>query len=139
MPPGVPARNGREGAGDDPGLWRFGRQQARRYGRYESEDRGNHGVRRCRGCRGRGVNVGIATTTAKVGKGRTIASAGGALKVQSTNQTDASAKADGSQVDPGNTDVGVGAAVALNVGISTNTAVVGENATINAGGSPSAP
>ena len=49
----------------------------------------------------------------------------------STNQTDASAKADGSQVDSGNTNVGVGAAVALNVGISTNVALVGDDAVIN--------
>lgn len=83
-----------------------------------------------------GVNVGIATTTASVAKGRTITSSTGALKVTGTNETDASAKADGSQVDPGKTDVGVGvgAAVALNVGISTNTAVVAENALINTKG-----
>lgn len=81
-----------------------------------------------------GVNSGIATTTANVGKSRKITSTNGALKVTSTNQTDASAKADGSQVDSGNTSVGVGAAVALNVGISTNVAAVGENAEINTKG-----
>lgn len=81
-----------------------------------------------------GVNAGIATTVASVAKGRKISSSNGALKVTSINQTDASAKADGSQIDSGNTDVGVGAAVALNVGISTNVAVVGENADINTKG-----
>ncbi len=81
-----------------------------------------------------GVNVGIATTTASVGKGRTITSTNGALKVTSANETDTSAKADGSQVDPGNTSVGVGAAVALNAGISTNVAAVGDDAVVNAKG-----
>lgn len=81
-----------------------------------------------------GVNTGIATTVAKVGKGRTITSSGGALKVKSANETDTSAKADGSQVDPGNTSVGVGAAVALNAGISTNVAVVGDDAVVNSKG-----
>jgi filamentous hemagglutinin family protein len=81
-----------------------------------------------------GVNAGIATTVAKVGKGRTISSTNGALKVKSTSEADASSKADGSQIDSGNTSVGVGAAVALNVGISTNVAVVGENASINTKG-----
>ena len=52
----------------------------------------------------------------------------------SANQTDASAKADGSQVDSGNTNVGVGAAVAMNVGISTNVALVGDDAVINTQG-----
>ena len=42
--------------------------------------------------------------------------------------------ADGSQVDPGNTSVGVGAAVALNAGISTNVAVVGDDAVVNTRG-----
>ena len=64
-----------------------------------------------------GVNVGVATTTATIGKGRKIASSNGALKVASSNETDTAAKADGSQVDGGKTDVGVGAAVALNVGV----------------------
>ena len=81
-----------------------------------------------------GVNTGIATTVAKVGKGRTITSTGGALKVTSANETDTSAKADGSQVDSGNTSVGVGAAVALNAGISTNVAVVGDDAVVNSKG-----
>ena len=81
-----------------------------------------------------GVNVGVATTVAKVSKGRTITSSNGALKVTSANETDTSAKADGSQVDPGNTDVGVGAAVALNAGISTNVAVVSDEAVVNTKG-----
>ena len=81
-----------------------------------------------------GVNTGIATTVAKVGKGRTITSTGGALKVTSANETDTSAKADGSQVDSGNTSVGVGAAVALNAGISTNVALVGDDAVVGTKG-----
>lgn len=81
-----------------------------------------------------GVNAGIATTVAKVGKGRTITSTGGALKVTSANETDTSAIADGSQVDPGNTSVGVGAAVALNAAISTNVAVVSDDAMVNTKG-----
>jgi len=81
-----------------------------------------------------GVSTGIATTVAKVGKARTITSSGGALKVTSANETDTSAKADGSQVDSGNTSVGVGAAVALNAGISTNVAVVGDDAVVNTKG-----
>ena len=81
-----------------------------------------------------GVNVGVATTVAKVGKGRKVTSSAGALKVTSANETDSSAKADGSQEDPGNTRVGVGAAVALNAGISTNVAVVGDDAVVNTKG-----
>lgn len=81
-----------------------------------------------------GINTGVATTTATVGKNLKISSTNGALKVTSVNETDASAKAEGSQVDNGNTNVGVGAAVALNVGISTNVAAVGENAEINTKG-----
>ncbi|MFZ2267304.1 MAG: leukotoxin LktA family filamentous adhesin [Azonexus sp.] len=81
-----------------------------------------------------GINTGVATTTAKVGKGRRITSSNGALQVSSTNETDASAKADGSQVDSGNTDVGIGAAVALNVGVSTNVAQISDNALINTRG-----
>ncbi len=80
------------------------------------------------------VNAGVATTVAKVAKGRTITSSGGALKVTSANETDTSAKADGSQVDSGKTNVGVGAAVALNAGISTNVAVVSDDAVVNTKG-----
>ena len=72
-------------------------------------------------------------TTAKVGRNRHITSTAGALKVTSANQTDASAKADGMLVDAGNTNVGVGAAVAMNVGISTNVAG-GDDAVINTRG-----
>ncbi|HMX15829.1 MAG TPA: hypothetical protein PKD29_03190, partial [Rhodocyclaceae bacterium] len=80
-----------------------------------------------------GVNVGVATTVATVAKGRTI-NAGGALKVTTTTQTDASAKADGSQVDSGGTDVGVGAAVALNLGVATSVASVADNSRVTAQG-----
>lgn len=44
------------------------------------------------------------------------------------------AKADGSQVNSGNTDVGVGAAVALNTAVATNRAVIGDNAEITSNG-----
>ncbi|MEX8518634.1 MAG: leukotoxin LktA family filamentous adhesin [Leptothrix sp. (in: b-proteobacteria)] len=80
-----------------------------------------------------GVNVGTSTTTATVGASRTV-NAGGALTVKSSNQTDASASADGSQVDSGNTQVGVGAAVALNAALVTNQATIGDHDDVKAHG-----
>jgi hypothetical protein len=59
-----------------------------------------------------GVNVASSETTASIGQGVIISSNTGALSVTSTAESDASAKADGSQIDAGGTDVGVGAAVA---------------------------
>jgi filamentous hemagglutinin family protein len=81
-----------------------------------------------------GVNVGSSTTTAKVGKGSAITSSG-ALKVTSTNETDTAARADGSQVDSsGSANVGVGAAVALNVGVATTTSIVSDEAHVSTQG-----
>lgn len=81
-----------------------------------------------------GVNVGNSTTTAKVAKGRAITSSG-ALKVTSTNETDTAASADGSQVDSsGSANVGVGAAVALNVGVATTTSIVSDEAHVSTQG-----
>ncbi|MCZ4315718.1 leukotoxin LktA family filamentous adhesin [Comamonadaceae bacterium G21597-S1] len=81
-----------------------------------------------------GVNVGVATTTALVGKGLVVDGGVGALTVASVNETDSSAKADGSQVDGGNTKVGVGAAVALNAGVATTTATIADGSTVAATG-----
>ena len=58
--------------------------------------------------------------------------AGGETKVTSVAHTDAKASADGSQVNNGGTDVGIGAAVALNVGISNNRAILRDNSTVEA-------
>ena len=81
-----------------------------------------------------GVNVAGNTVGASVARGVTINSGGGALNVGSTAETDAKAKADGSQVDSGGTNVGVGAAVALNVATSSNTATVGDDAQVTTKG-----
>uniref|UniRef100_UPI0035B33E67 leukotoxin LktA family filamentous adhesin n=1 Tax=Hydrogenophaga sp. TaxID=1904254 RepID=UPI0035B33E67 len=59
-----------------------------------------------------GVNVATHQVGASVARGLTMSSTGGALKVNTTSETDAKAAADGSQVDSGKTNVGVGAAVA---------------------------
>ena len=71
-----------------------------------------------------GVNVGVASTAAAIGRDTRINS-GGALEVSSRTETDTTARADGRQVDGSNTDAGGGAAVALNAGVSTNTATIG--------------
>ena len=80
-----------------------------------------------------GVNVEVATTTAQIAKGVTV-HAGDAVAVTSQAQTNASASADGSQVDSGGTNVGVGAAVALNVGVATNVATIADNTHVTANG-----
>lgn len=80
-----------------------------------------------------GVNVGVASTAAAIGRDTRINS-GGALEVSSRNETDTTAMADGSQVDGSNTDAGVGAAVALNAGVSTNTATIGDDADVTSDG-----
>ncbi len=80
------------------------------------------------------ANIGVNTTEASIGEGRSISSTGGKVSLSSINQTDTSAIADGSQVDGGSTNVGVGAAVALNVGVATNTAVVKDNTDIDSVG-----
>ena len=81
-----------------------------------------------------GINVASSETTASIGTGRSITSTGGALSVTSTAETDAAAKADGSQTDAGGTNVGIGAAVAVNAATATNTAIVSDNANVNAQG-----
>lgn len=80
-----------------------------------------------------GVNVAKATTQAEVSTGRTVRS-GGQARVTSTHDMDASSSADGSQVDNGKTNVGVGAAVALNLATSRNTAVVADDADLQSAG-----
>ncbi len=80
------------------------------------------------------ANVGVNTTEASIGVGRTISSSGGEVALTTINQNDTSAIVDGSQVDGGSTNVGVGAAVALNVGATTNTAVVKDNTEIDSVG-----
>ncbi|MCP4968831.1 MAG: hypothetical protein GY926_26835, partial [bacterium] len=80
-----------------------------------------------------GVNIGVSSTTAAIPADRDI-KAGGELSVRSINATDAKAKADGSQVDGGATDVGVGAAVALNSGIVINKAAIGQRTLVTADG-----
>jgi len=71
------------------------------------------------------VNVGNSTTTATIPDTRTVES-GGAVTVRSVNAMDASASADGTQVSGAATNVGVGAAVALNVANVTNRARIGD-------------
>lgn len=80
-----------------------------------------------------GVNVAKATTQSEVAAGRTVRS-GGQARVSSTHDMDASSSADGSQVDNGKTNVGVGAAVALNLATSRNTAVVADDADVQSAG-----
>ena len=87
-----------------------------------------------------GVNVDAATTTAAIKGGKTVISTG-ALKVASQAETDGTAKADGSAVKAdGSTTggdaskVGVGAAVALNTAVQTNTATIGDGAHVTAHG-----
>ncbi|QCB46258.1 leukotoxin LktA family filamentous adhesin [Hydrogenophaga sp. PAMC20947] len=81
-----------------------------------------------------GINSASSDTTASIGKGLNISSTGGALSVTSTAETDAKAKADGSQTDAGGTDVGIGAAVAVNAATATNTAIVSDNAQVSTKG-----
>ncbi|OGB31539.1 MAG: hypothetical protein A3I16_04050, partial [Burkholderiales bacterium RIFCSPLOWO2_02_FULL_66_35] len=81
-----------------------------------------------------GINVASSETRASIGAGRSITSTGGALSVTSKAETDAAAKADGSQTDAGGTNVGIGAAVAVNAATATNTAIVSDNANVNAQG-----
>ena len=81
-----------------------------------------------------GVNAANNNVSASVADGVTISSSGGALNVGSTAETDAKAKADGSQVDAGGTNVGVGAAVAVNAATSTNQATVGNDARVSTQG-----
>jgi len=82
-----------------------------------------------------GVNVGVSNTTAYIPEDRSVSSTGGELNLTTVATTDASAVAEGKQVDStGGTAVGVGAAVALNVGVANNTAYIGDDAIINTQG-----
>lgn len=80
-----------------------------------------------------GVNVGVATSKASIAPGKSVTSEG-VLTVESRAQADAASKADGSTVDAAKTNVGVGAAVSLNVGIATNQAIVGAGSHVKAQG-----
>ncbi|MDR3416351.1 MAG: hypothetical protein P4L83_09205, partial [Nevskia sp.] len=73
----------------------------------------------------------MSKTSATLTSGTTVDS-GGLLTVSSTAQTSGKANADGSQT--GNTAVGVGAAVALNLGIASNTATIPTNTTVSSQG-----
>ncbi len=79
------------------------------------------------------VNIGTSTTSATIPTTRTVTS-GGELTLKTTNATDASATADGTQVDGGSTDVGIGAAVAINVASVSNRASIEDAAIITAAG-----
>ncbi|MFN5854601.1 MAG: hypothetical protein ACK456_01665, partial [Pseudanabaenaceae cyanobacterium] len=81
---------------------------------------------------GLALNLVSSIANAYVADNLTI-SATGALAVQSSNETDASAIADGS-ASGGATKYGIGVAVALNIVDIQNTATVGSNATVNAVG-----
>ncbi|MFN9802590.1 MAG: beta strand repeat-containing protein, partial [Bacteroidota bacterium] len=78
------------------------------------------------------LNLVSSIANAYVADNLTI-NAAGVLAVQSSNETDASAIADGSATG-GAPSFGVGVAVALNIVDITNTGTVGNNATINAKG-----
>ncbi|MCP5145111.1 MAG: leukotoxin LktA family filamentous adhesin [Gammaproteobacteria bacterium] len=80
-----------------------------------------------------GVNVGVATTIASIAPDVDIVG-GGQFTLLSSAATDASATADGTQSNSGGTRVGVGAAVALNVGVSTNLAIISDDASVRAAG-----
>ena len=80
-----------------------------------------------------GVNVETATVTAEIGKGRKVKS-GLDTRVASEAQTANSVLAEGKQVSSAQTKAGVGAAVALNVGLTTNRAVIGDNAELATNG-----
>ena len=78
-----------------------------------------------------GVNLAFSSAQAYIPDSGTI-TAGGLLTLSSSNNTDATAKADGSAT--GSSSVGIGAAVALNVPILKNEAYIGHNANVHAGG-----
>ena len=79
------------------------------------------------------ANIQTANALAEVGPGVTL-KAGAETKVTSLAHTDAKASADGSQVNNGGTAAGIGAAVALNVGVSNNRALLRDNSTVDANG-----
>ena len=77
------------------------------------------------------VNVDVSTASAALDPSLTVTS-GGKLTLASAGQMAASATADGSQ--SGDTRVGVGAAVALNVGTSTSQSLIGDGAKVTSQG-----
>ena len=79
-----------------------------------------------------GVNIAKNTVRASVADGLTLG-AGGTLTVGTGANVDAAGKADGSAVDPEGSDVGIGAAVAINYVETTNEARLGD-ATVTATG-----
>ncbi|MCX2983413.1 leukotoxin LktA family filamentous adhesin [Halieaceae bacterium IMCC14734] len=79
------------------------------------------------------ANIGTATTVASIAADRSVES-GGTVTVRSSNAAAVGATADGTQVSGGDTAVGVGAAVAVNVGVVTNVASIEDGATVTADG-----
>ena len=79
------------------------------------------------------VNIGTNSSSAGIARGRSVTS-GAKVRVASAGETDAAASADGSQTDSGGTNVGVGAAIALNVANGTNRATIGDNAQVKGKG-----
>jgi filamentous hemagglutinin family protein len=71
-----------------------------------------------------GVNLVTSTTSARVADDVNV-TAGGGLKLSSAANTDTSVRADGSTVDGNRSDVGVGAAVAINQATQRNEAYLG--------------
>jgi hypothetical protein len=80
-----------------------------------------------------GVNITLSEARAFIPDEGTV-SAGGTLTLSAANNTDATSKADGSAVDPNNTSVGIGAAVALNYTDIQNQAFIGTGANVSANG-----
>ncbi|MBV1719790.1 MAG: hypothetical protein KMY51_07260 [Desulfomicrobium sp.] len=80
-----------------------------------------------------GVNITLSESKAYLPDNNTV-SAGGTLTLSASNNTDATSKADGSAVDPNNTSVGIGAAVALNYTDIQNKASIGTGANVTANG-----
>ena len=78
------------------------------------------------------VNVVDVQTSATIGAGRTVATAG-ALDIQARGNTDSEAKSDGSAVGK-TAQVGIGAAVSVNKVDSHTLGAIGDNATISAKG-----
>ena len=83
-----------------------------------------------------GVNWETSTNMASVGQGAHIAAMGGAATVSALNTTSATAQATGTSLNltQKESKVNVGAAVSLNVPTSTNSAIVGSNASVSGQG-----
>ena len=83
-----------------------------------------------------GVNWETSTNSASTGQGTHVSALGGAATVSALNTTSATAQSTGTSLNltPSESNVNVGAAVALNVPTSTNSAVVGSNAVLRGQG-----